>query len=48
MRKAGFYQPSQQLNRCINCGGKTKYGPYCTKYRCRQLAGTAGMYNKRA
>jgi hypothetical protein len=35
---------NRQVNRCVNCGGKTKYPKYCTRFRCRQKAGTAGMY----
>jgi hypothetical protein len=35
----------QVVNHCANCGGKTKYPKYCTKYPCRQKAGTESMYN---
>ena len=39
------YRPTL-VNRCNNCGSRTKYPEYCTKYVCRQKAGTQSMYNK--
>lgn len=35
-----------RVNRCANCGSKTKYPKYCTSYACRKVAGTVSMYNK--
>ena len=34
-------------NRCVNCGSRTKYSPCCTRYACRQVAGTRNMYYRR-
>ena len=35
-----------RVNRCANCGSKTKYPKYCTAYKCRMVEGTVSMYNK--
>lgn len=42
-RQSGLY-PRANLNRCRNCGCRTKYPTYCTHYECRKVAGTRYMY----
>lgn len=45
-RQSGLY-PRAVLNRCAQCGHRTKYPVFCTRYECRKVAGTKYMYLRR-
>jgi hypothetical protein len=47
VRAVSVWLDGHHVNRCANCGGKTKYPKYCTAYACRKVAGTQSMYNRR-
>lgn len=46
-KKHHYFRELVKWKRCSVCGGKTKYDGYCTRYACRQIAGTIGMYYRR-
>jgi hypothetical protein len=46
VRAVSIWLKQLSIYQCANCGGKTKYRDYCTKYACRKVGGTQSMYNK--